>query len=85
VLTKEDSFLNKFDAFDSDGLEKSIGGTIAKTALKIAPYFIPYIGPYIGYVVAGKELLSVMPTVLKAANGIVTNNNDNLFGKSMTK
>ena len=32
-----------YDFFDSDGLEKSIGGTIAKTAFKIAPYFIPYV------------------------------------------
>ena len=84
VLTKEDTLLNKFDPFDSDGLEKSIGGTIAKTALKIAPFFIPGVGPYLGYIAAGKELLSVMPTVLKAANGII-GDNDNMFGKNMNK
>lgn len=84
VLTKEDTFLNKIDPFDSDGLEKSIGGTIAKTALKIAPYFIPGVGQYLGYIAATKELLSVMPTVFKAANGIV-GDSDNLFGKKMNQ
>lgn len=84
VLTKEGTILNKFDPFDSDGLEKSIGGTIAKTALKIAPYFIPGVGPYLGYLVATKELFSVMPTVLKAANGII-GDSDNLFGKKMNQ
>jgi hypothetical protein len=85
ILTREDSFLNKIDPFDSDGLKKSIGGTIAKTALKIAPYFIPGVGPYLGYAIAAKELATVAPTLLKAVNGIITNDNDNMFGKSMNK
>jgi hypothetical protein len=42
------------------------------------------VGPYLGYIAAGKELLSVMPTVLKAANGII-GDSDNMFGKNMNK
>ena len=38
TLTREDSFWNKIDVFDSDDIEKSAAGTIVKTALQIAPY-----------------------------------------------
>jgi hypothetical protein len=33
--------LNKIDFFDSDGKDKSIGGTLMKGAAAIAPYFLP--------------------------------------------
>ena len=39
VLTKEGTTLNKYDFFDSDGLEKSIGGTVAKTIKKHREFF----------------------------------------------
>jgi hypothetical protein len=33
--------LNKFDVFDADGLTKSAGSVIARTALQFAPFLIP--------------------------------------------
>lgn len=49
VLTAEDSGLNKFDFFDSDGKHKSAIGSIAREAVNILPMFIPYVGSaYIG-------------------------------------
>ena len=48
TLTDDDSYLNKFDFMDSDGLRKSVGGTLAKTAFMLAPYFIPGVGEILG-------------------------------------
>ena len=48
ILTPEGSKINKYDFFDSDGVEqKSITGNILKNASLIAPMFIPYVGPWI--------------------------------------
>lgn len=85
TLTKEDSWINKFDPFDSDGLTKSIGATIAETAVKIAPFLIPGVGPYLGYAIAAKELASVFPTFLKGINGLFGGDNENMFGKTMNQ
>ena len=41
ILTKEDSALNKIDFMDSDDLEKSATGVIAKNIALIAPMFTP--------------------------------------------
>ena len=37
TLTSEDSFANKFDFMDSDGIQKSIGGSIIKNAVQLLP------------------------------------------------
>ena len=47
-LTREGSWLNKYDFFDSDGLDKSMVGTIAKTAFTTIPYLIPGVGGVLG-------------------------------------
>ena len=41
TITRDDSIANKFDFLDNDGLTKSVGGTIMKTAVSLAPFFIP--------------------------------------------
>jgi hypothetical protein len=38
TLTKEDSYINKFDFMDSDDLNKSIGGSVMKTAVNLLPF-----------------------------------------------
>lgn len=40
TLTKEDSWWNKIDFFDSDGKDKSIFGSVMKMVVTIAPYII---------------------------------------------
>lgn len=71
VLTVDGSFWNKYDFFDSDDLDKSIGGTFAKNVAEIAPMFIPGIGPwYVGIGIA-KELtkaLSVAGKIFAGSN-----------------
>jgi hypothetical protein len=73
------------DPFDSDGLEKGIGKTIAETAIKIAPYFIPGAGPWLGAISATKALATVVPTMLKGVAGIVSDNDKTVFVQTMTK
>ena len=41
ILTKEDTWLNKIDFFDSDDKEKSAAGTVMKVAASVAPYLVP--------------------------------------------
>ena len=66
-------------------MEKGIGKTIAETAIKIAPYFIPGVGPWLGAISATKALATVMPTMLKGLAGIVSDNDNTMFGQTMTK
>lgn len=85
TFTEDGSKWNKYDFFDSDGLDKSIGGTVVKTAFKIAPYFIPYVNYAWGAVNASMEIAQLLPTLGKAVNGFITNNNDSKFGTGLTK
>ena len=41
TLTTDGSAINKYDFFDSDDLNKSLTGTIAKTAVSLVPLLIP--------------------------------------------
>lgn len=63
ILTKEDSLINKYDFFDSDDLEKSVSGVIAKNLTAVAP--IIFLGPagtawYSGFYVA-REIAKSLP------------------------
>ena len=70
IITKDGSKANDYDFFDSDGLNKSITGSIMKTTARIAPMFIPYVGPV--YIAAniGLELAKVLPIVYKSTFGL---------------
>lgn len=46
TLTKEGSWINRYDFFDSDDKEKSIAGAMFKNAAMILPAFIPGVGTY---------------------------------------
>ena len=84
TFTPDDSWLNKFDFFDNDGLDKSVMGTIMNTVFRIGPYFIPYVGPVLGAIDAARGLAEAVPALAKAVNGIITNDSDNTdFGKTM--
>ena len=84
TFTTDGSKANKFDFFDSDGLDKSIGGTLMKTAVKTLPMLIPYVGPVLGTAGAALALSQLVPVLAKSINGLVSTN-DNDFGKAMTK
>lgn len=84
TFTVDGSKMNKYDFFDSDGLDKTIGGTLMKTAATVLPMLIPYVGPVIGGITAAVNLAQLVPVLGKSLNGIISNN-DNEFGKSLTK
>lgn len=84
TFTVDGSKANKYDFFDSDGLDKSIGGTLMKTAVKTLPMLIPYVGPVFGAAGAALALTQLVPTLAKSINGLISSN-DNDFGKAMSK
>lgn len=72
VLTVDGTKWNRYDVFDADGLDKSVGGTIAKTLFKIAPIFIPGAGAWYGGITATIELGKLLPVLYKSIEGIAT-------------
>ena len=49
TLTTDGSFANKFDFFDADDKDKSVGGSLVRATMKVVPAFIPGVAPwYIG-------------------------------------
>jgi len=62
ILTVDGSTLNKYDFFDSDSLDKSVVGTILKTATTVAPLFIggPASAIYSGALI-GREMSKTFP------------------------
>ena len=83
VLTVDGSKWNKYDFFDSDGLDKSVVGTVAKTVFNIVPYFIPWlkIGKIYTALSVTTELGQVFPTLYKSIAGIAfgdTNDMDSI-------
>ena len=74
LLTKEGTWLNKIDFFDSDGLNKSAWGTTFKIAAQVTPYLIPGFNKIWGGLSATFGMASVLPTFYKAMDGILTGN-----------
>ena len=83
TLTDDDSVWNKIDFFDSDGLTKTVGGTIMRTAVTLLPYFIPGVGEVLGYVGATMALGQALPVLGKALDSIITGTTENDFGEAM--
>ena len=85
TFTREGTTWNKYDFFDSDDYDKSLVGTLAKTAVKTIPYFIPGVNTALGAITAAYGLARVMPVIGKAVNSMITGDADNDFGKSMNQ
>lgn len=90
TLTEDGSKINKFDFFDSDGLDKSVGGTVMKLTASLAPTFVGLAIPELGIIYGGISALGalsqLMPTLGKAVNGFFTNDNlDNKVGQNLNK
>lgn len=62
-VSEEGSFMDKYDFFDSDGLDKSVTGTIAKNLTAVAPML--FLGPtglmVYGGLYVGREMLKTLP------------------------
>ena len=74
ILTREDSWLNKYDPFDNDGFDKSVWGSITSNALKIVPLFIPYVREAYLYTNLGLGAAQALTTLGKMFTG-----SDNAF------
>ena len=62
LLTVDGKGANKYDFFDSDGLDKSVTGTVMKSAAAIAPMFMgPYVAPIYSGLLVGRELMKTLP------------------------
>jgi YHS domain-containing protein len=83
ILTKEDSWANNIDFFDSDDKNKSIGGTVAKTVAAFLPYIFPVARGVWGGITAAINLASVLPTFAKMAEGLAVQDGETGFTKSM--
>lgn len=68
-LTVDGSTANNYDFFDSDGLDKSVTGTIAKTVAVVAPLFTP-LAPYYGYAMIGTQMLDLLPSLYNSTIGV---------------
>lgn len=61
-LTVDGKGANKYDFFDSDGLDKSVTGTVMKSVTAIAPLFMgPYVAPIYSGLLVGRELMKTLP------------------------
>lgn len=71
TLTKEDSYINKFDFMDSDDLNKSLGGSIVKAGVSILPLVLggPVATAAKAYFIAD-GLLQAGTEIAKALTGI---------------
>ena len=83
ILSKEDSWANNIDFFDSDDRKKSVAGTIVKTAAGILPYLFPGFREVWGGITAAVALSSVLPTFAKMAEGVVLGDKETGFTKAM--
>lgn len=70
TLTKDGSWINNYDFFDSDDLnEKSVGGTIMKNLALVGSMFIPYVGPWIAGASVATQLVGLAGTLGKMLTG----------------
>lgn len=94
TLTTDGSLMNKFDFLDSDGREKSITGTVFKTAISIAPFLIPEFGvlkglysipSMYGGLKAAVTMAASLPTFFKSLEGLLLGDENTSFTKGMTQ
>lgn len=74
-LTPENSEINKYDPFDSDDLEKSVGGTIAKNVAAVIPMLIPYVNTAYAGLLVGREMSKALPMLYGIVNGLSGSDN----------
>lgn len=81
TLTVDGTALNKIDFFDSDDKEKSIGGTIMKSAAAIAPMFMGPVGTAYSVVQVLREFGKVLPFIEGLTHIVTGNTPDTAFSK----
>jgi len=85
TVTVDGTWLNKIDVFDADSIDKSVGGTIVRTALEMAPILIPGVNKIWGIIGAVYHTAEVMPTLAKALNNIFGGGEETEFGGKLNR
>lgn len=84
ILTKEGTWQNKLDFWDSDGYDKSLGGIALKTFFTILPYLTPIRG-YYGGIVAILGLIETAPILYKSIESILSHDSANGLSSNATR
>lgn len=78
IITSDTSAINKYDFFDSDGLEKNTSGVIAKNLVSVAP--MAFLGPIGASIYGGayviREMAKAMPMLYQISTSLLGNTND---------
>jgi len=85
IITSDTSSINKYDFFDSDGLEKNTSGVIAKNLAAIAPMlFLNPVGAsiYSGLYVA-REMSKTLPMLFQMFTSLYGNTSDSKFANTL--
>lgn len=85
TVTVDGTWLNKLDVFDADSIDKSVGGTIVRTALEIAPILIPGVNKIWGILGAVYNTAEVMPTLAKTLNNIFGGGEETELGGKLNR
>lgn len=71
-LTVEGTTLNKYDFFDSDDIQKSVTGTIAKNIVSLVPIFIGGpVGAVYSSLIVAKEMSKSLPMLYNIATALI--------------
>lgn len=76
-ITDENSKLNSVDFMDSDDLQKSVAGTVAKNVAAIVPMFIPYVNTAYSGLLVGRELAKTLPMAYGMVSSLTGDENPN--------
>ena len=76
TITVDNEGANAIDFFDSDSADKSITGTILKSAVTVAPLFLsPEIASIYSGLLVAKELVKILPDLSNIAGGLIGDTN----------
>ena len=81
TVTVDNTPWNKYDFMDSDGLDKSVTGSVAKAAAQIAPMFIPVVGDYYIMGLIADEMADFVPTLAKSVTNFVGGDTPDFLNK----
>lgn len=83
IITVDGEGWNKYDFFDSDGLDKSVTGTIMKTLVSVAPLTIPGVGQWYSAALIGREMLKTAPMLYGMVSSLWGNEQDSKFANML--
>jgi len=72
-MTIDNKGINKYDFFDSDGIDKSVPGTVAKTIVSFLPMLTP-LAPYYSGALVLRELFKAAPMLYGIGSALFTDN-----------